>query len=75
MADPSIPAPFAGYLDRTIVWPGSYVEANAVLEECIVAGVALPAGFAARRTVLVPSHICRPGDPAAIAGDVAAFRF
>ena len=62
-------------LDRTIVWPGSYVEANAVLEECIVAGVALPAGFAARRTVLVPAHICRPGDPAAIAGDVAAFRF
>jgi hypothetical protein len=46
-----------------------------VLEECIVAGVALPAGFAARRTVLVPAHVCRPGDPASIAGDIAAFRF
>jgi mannose-1-phosphate guanylyltransferase len=62
-------------LDRTVVWPGSSVDANAVLEECIVAGVALPAGFAARRTVLVPAHVCRPGDPASIAGDIAAFRF
>lgn len=62
-------------LDRTIVWAGSTIDANAVLEECIVAGVSLPAGFAARRAVLVPAHICRPDDPAAIAGDVAAFRY
>ena len=63
------------HLDRTVLWPGSSVDANAVLEECIVAGVALPPGFAARRTVLVPAHVCRPGDPAAIAGDIAAFRY
>ena len=62
-------------LDRTLVWPGSTIDANAVLEECIVAGVSLPAGFAARRTVLVPADICRAGDPATVAGDVAAFRF
>ena len=69
------PIDSTAHLDRTVVWPGSSVEANAVLEECIVAGVALPAGFAARRAVLVPAHVSKPGDPAVIAGDIAAFRF
>jgi NDP-sugar pyrophosphorylase family protein len=62
-------------ISQSIVWPGARVGAGARLDRCIVAGRALvPAGFAARDAVIVPASIVKPGEDAAVAGDVAAFR-
>jgi NDP-sugar pyrophosphorylase family protein len=56
------------------VWPGATVGRGATLDACIVTGgVAVPADFAARRAVLMPASVVRPGDAAELAGQVAVF--
>jgi len=49
-------------LVRSVVWPGAAVGARADLEDCIVAGAAVPADFRARRAVIVPGDVARPAD-------------
>ena len=49
---------------RSVVWPGATVGEHAVLDECIVTDVHVPAGFQARRSVLIPAHLRRDGDTA-----------
>lgn len=49
---------------RSIVWPAATVGAGATLEDCIVTNVNVPAGFSARRAVLVPAEVRRIGDAA-----------
>jgi NDP-sugar pyrophosphorylase family protein len=60
-------------LTRSIVWPDVRVGAGADLEDCIAAGVTLPAGFRARAAVLVPAAVARAGDQAELRGGVAVF--
>jgi mannose-1-phosphate guanylyltransferase len=56
------------------VWPGATVDVGASLEACIVAaGVRVPAAFAARRAVLVPAALARPGDRADVRDGIAVF--
>lgn len=59
---------------RTVVWPGARVEPSADLVDCVVAGpVLVPGGFRARRSIVMPAAVVRPGDAAEIRGDVAVF--
>lgn len=61
-------------LSRSVVWPGASVAPDVELDECIVAGpVTLPAGFRARRSVLVPAAVLRPDEAVPTVGDVAVF--
>ena len=60
-------------LRRSVVWPGARIGARVDLDECIVAGMALPPGFRATQSVLVPAAVVRPGDRATTIGDVARF--
>lgn len=61
-------------LTRSIVWPDARVAPGVNLEECIVAGpIALPSGFAAQQSVLVPVSVLRPGEQVPTEGDVAVF--
>ena len=60
-------------MSGTAVWSNSSIGPDGVLEDCVVADATLPAGFRASSAVLVPSSIVKPGDPATIIGDVAAF--
>lgn len=58
----------------SIVWPEARVPADAELLDCIVAGpVAVPAGFRAARSVLVPSSVLRPDERVPTAGQAAVF--
>lgn len=59
---------------RSVVWAAARVGAGATLEDCVVAGpVSVPAGLEARRAVLVPAGLARPGDRASIHDAVAIF--
>jgi NDP-sugar pyrophosphorylase family protein len=58
---------------RSVVWAGAAIGANAVLDECIVTGVNIPAGFTARRSVLVPASVCQDDDRVPRVGDIACF--
>jgi NDP-sugar pyrophosphorylase family protein len=60
---------------RSVIWRDSSLGPNAAVDECVVAGVDLPAGFTARRAVLVPASVVRPGESVTIVGDVAVFPF
>jgi NDP-sugar pyrophosphorylase family protein len=63
-------------LVRTIVWPDARVAPDVQLEECIVAGpVTVPAGFSARRAVLLPAAVARSDEAAHVNGAVAVFPF
>jgi mannose-1-phosphate guanylyltransferase len=66
-------APSARLL-RTIVWPGARVGADAAIEDCVVAtGADVPAGFTARRAVLVAAELVQPDDRAEVRDGVAVF--
>ncbi|HEX5071133.1 MAG TPA: NDP-sugar synthase [Vicinamibacterales bacterium] len=58
---------------RTIVWPGATIGDEAVLHECIVTGVEIPAGFRADRAVIVPAGALRDTDTARRLGDLGIF--
>jgi NDP-sugar pyrophosphorylase family protein len=59
---------------RSVVWPEARMAANVQIDECIVAGpIALPAGFRARRSVIVPAAVLRPDEHVQTAGDLALF--
>ena len=61
-------------VSRSLVWPEARVAPNALLDECIVAGpVTLAPGFRARRSVIVPAAVLRPGESAQMAGDAVLF--
>jgi NDP-sugar pyrophosphorylase family protein len=61
-------------LTRTVVWADARVGAGADLEDCIVAGpLTVPAGLRARRTMILPAALARPGDPADVRDGVALF--
>ena len=50
-------------LVRSVVWPRATVGAQADLEDCVVAGaVVVPAGFRARRAVIVPAGVAGSND-------------
>ena len=69
---PSTGSQPAGVTD-SIVWPGTTVEAGVRLNRCIVAGVAVPAGFEAENAIVVPTQVVRPGDRAVTRDGVAVF--
>ena len=58
---------------QSIVWPGATIGDHAVIDECVVTNVDVPSGFAARRSVIVPTSIVQPGDGAKVAGAIACF--
>jgi NDP-sugar pyrophosphorylase family protein len=61
-------------LARTVVWADARIGAGADLEDCIVAGpVTVPAGFRARRSMILPAGVARRGDTAAVRDGVALF--
>jgi NDP-sugar pyrophosphorylase family protein len=61
-------------LTDSLVWADARISANAGLDECIVAGpVDVPAGFTAKRAVLMPASVVREGDRASIKNGVATF--
>jgi NDP-sugar pyrophosphorylase family protein len=61
-------------LRHTFVWPDATVAAGADLDQCIVAGpVAVPAGFTAAESVIVPASVLEPGDVADVHDDLAVF--
>jgi len=60
---------------RSMIWPDSSIGPDADLDECVVAGVNVPAGFRARQAVLVPASVVRPEEAVQIVGGVAVFPF
>ena len=60
-------------LNRSVVWGNSSIGREAVLDNCVIAGVRLSAGFRASEAVLVPASLTKAGDAARIVGDVAVF--
>lgn len=60
-------------LTHSVAWAGAAIGAHAALEDCIVTGVSVPPGFAARGCLLVPASVCRSGDRARVTGDLACF--
>ncbi len=60
-------------VSRSIVWSRAVIGAGAVLEDCVVADVGVPAGFQARRAVLVPASSVRPEDSASVQDGLAVF--
>jgi len=72
--DPGAVVASSAQVTNSIVWPGSTVGRRASLDECIVAGVAVPPDFEARRCVLVPASVCQPCDEARIVGGMACFQ-
>jgi mannose-1-phosphate guanylyltransferase len=60
---------------RSVIWAGSAIGPEVDLDECVVAGVHLPAAFTARRAVLVPASLVHAGESVEIIGDVAVFPF
>jgi NDP-sugar pyrophosphorylase family protein len=61
-------------LRHTLIWPGASVAAGADLDHCIVAGpVAVPAGFTAAESVIVPASVVEPGDRADVRDGLAVF--
>jgi NDP-sugar pyrophosphorylase family protein len=58
----------------SVVWPGATVAADAVLEDCIVAGnISVPSGFEARQAALMPASVLRAGDHAEVRDGIAVF--
>jgi mannose-1-phosphate guanylyltransferase len=67
------PGRLAG-LRQSVVWPEARLAADVSLDECVVAGpVRLPAGFQARRAVVVPASILRDDDRVSVRDGVAIF--
>jgi NDP-sugar pyrophosphorylase family protein len=63
LLDPGAAIDATARVERTIVWRGARIGANAHLIDCIVAGdVTIPAGFRAERSLLLPAHYWRTGD-------------
>lgn len=60
-------------VSRSIIWPGAAIGEHAVLDECIVTNVEIPAGFRAQRALVVPAAVCRHNDTARVLGDIAIF--
>ena len=60
-------------VNRSVVWSGATIGAHASLDDCIVAGVNVPAGFQARSAVLMPAAVVKSGDSARVTGDLACF--
>ncbi len=61
-------------LRHTFVWPEATVGAGADLDQCIVAGpVAIPAGFTAAESVIVPASVLQPDDVADVRDGLAVF--
>jgi hypothetical protein len=57
-----------------VVWPGASIDADAVLDRCIVTtGVSVPAGFRASDAMLLPRGFVRDGDPCEIRDEIAIF--
>jgi mannose-1-phosphate guanylyltransferase len=57
-----------------VVWPGSRIDPGAQLEDCVVACVThVPAGLAARSSVLVPKDLMRSDDRCRVVGNIAIF--
>lgn len=66
--------PETSHLNRCALWPGTVIEDNVRLEDCIVAGaVRVPNGVDVRTAILVPSHVVRPGDRMHLHGDLAIY--
>lgn len=57
----------------TLVWPGSVVGPNAILDGCVVAGAHVPTGFQASGALLLPAGVIRPGDRATVIDGLAVF--
>ena len=60
-------------LTRSVVWANATVGARAILDDCIVTGVDVPAGFEASSSVLVPAELTRAGDRSTQVGRLAVF--
>lgn len=74
--EPGATVDLAARVSRTVVWAGARIGPDADLDECIVAGpVSVPAGFRARRAVVMPASAVRQGDSVAVHNDVALFPF
>jgi len=58
---------------ESVVWGDSSIGPDVDLTRCIVASAAIPAGFKASDSVLVPSAVVRPSDNATVMGDIAKF--
>lgn len=58
---------------RSVVWPGATVGPHAVLDDCVVTDVQVPAGFRASQAVLVPAHLRQPGDLASETAGILLF--
>jgi NDP-sugar pyrophosphorylase family protein len=57
---------------QSVVWRGASIGADATLDECVVLdGVSVAQGFEARRAVLFPAALLRPGEQAEIVDGVA----
>jgi NDP-sugar pyrophosphorylase family protein len=61
------------HLSRTVVWAGATIGEGAVLDECIVTNVTIPAHFRAERSVIIPATAARGADVARRTGDLAVF--
>ena len=75
---PGLPAdvvvPPSSILTRCAVWPGTIVEDDVRLEDCIVAGgVRVPRGLEAAAVILVPASVAHPTDRMRTQGDVAIY--
>ena len=57
----------------SLVWPGARIGEHAVLDQCIVTNVSVPAGFHAERAVLVPASVWRETDRATVTSGLACF--
>jgi mannose-1-phosphate guanylyltransferase len=61
-------------LSRTVVWPGVRIGPHVRLHDCVAAGrVAVPAGFEARGTILVPDDVATDADRVTRVGGLAVF--
>jgi NDP-sugar pyrophosphorylase family protein len=71
--DPNAAVASTARVNRSVVWPGATIGANASIDECIVTAVDVPPGFQARQSVLMPADVCRPDDGARVTGKIACF--
>lgn len=69
-----VTVPESSSLNRCAVWPGTVVDEQVRLEDCIVAGpLHVPRGLEARAAILVPLAAAQPDDRMRASGDVAIY--
>jgi NDP-sugar pyrophosphorylase family protein len=58
---------------ESVVWANSEIGQDVELNRCVVAATAIPAGFKARDSILLPPTLVRPSDGASVTGNIARF--